>query len=60
MTYTPPVADMAYLLEKVVGFENLPQAEDLDSETVEAILGEAAKLASDVLAPLNWDRRVPI
>ena len=48
MTYTPPVADMAYLLENVIGFKDLPQSEDLDLETIEAILSEAAKLASDV------------
>ncbi len=53
MTYNPPISDMSFLLEHVTGFRNLPHAEELDPETVDAILAEAAKLASDVLAPLN-------
>ena len=47
--YTPPVQDMVFLLSHVLGFKS----EALDTETVQAILDEAAKLASDVLAPLN-------
>ncbi len=47
--YQPPVDDMQTLLHDVLGFEH----EDLDRETTEAILGEAAKLASGVLAPIN-------
>ena len=47
--YRPPVRDMHFLLTQVLGFSH----PDLDSETVEAVLGEAAKLAGDVLAPLN-------
>lgn len=44
---------MLFLLENVLGFYELSCAEDLDVETIEAILGEAAKLSSDVIAPLN-------
>ncbi|MFK7840575.1 MAG: acyl-CoA dehydrogenase [Bdellovibrionales bacterium] len=51
MNYQPPIDDMQFLLHDVLGFEH----EDLDRETTEAILGEAAKLASNVLAPINWD-----
>jgi alkylation response protein AidB-like acyl-CoA dehydrogenase len=47
--YSPPIDDMQFLLHDVLGFKN----EDLDRETTEAILGEAAKLASEVLAPIN-------
>ncbi|GJL85971.1 MAG: acyl-CoA dehydrogenase [Micavibrio sp.] len=47
--YNPPIQDMHFLLTEVLGFEH----DELDSETVEAVLGEAAKLASEVLAPLN-------
>ena len=47
--YHPPIDDVQCLLHDVLGFEN----DDLDRETTEAILGEAAKLASEVLAPLN-------
>ena len=53
MTYVPPIENMMFLLEHVTGFRDLPEAEELDQETVEAILGEASKLASDVIAPLN-------
>lgn len=47
--YTPPVKDMAFLLNHVLGFK----AEGVDPDMIDAILGEAAKLASEVLAPLN-------
>ena len=47
--YVPPVQDMHFLLTQVLGFSH----PDLDADTVEAVLGEAAKLATDVLAPLN-------
>ncbi len=50
MTYTPPIDDMQFLLHDVLGFKH----EDLDRDTTEAVLGEAAKLASEVLAPINW------
>jgi len=51
MTYNPPISDMQFLIHDVLGFEH----EELDRETTEAVLGEAAKLASEVLAPINWD-----
>jgi alkylation response protein AidB-like acyl-CoA dehydrogenase len=49
--YTPPIADMHFLLHDVFGFES----EDLDADTTMAVMEEAAKLASGVLAPLNWE-----
>lgn len=54
MTYTPPVAEMAFILNDVLDLKSLSQAADLDSGTIDAVLGEASKLARDVLAPLNW------
>ncbi|WP_435640355.1 acyl-CoA dehydrogenase [Micavibrio aeruginosavorus] len=51
--YTPPQKDMAFLLNDVIGLGGIPAAADLDAETIDAILGEAGKLARDVLAPLN-------
>lgn len=48
-TYTPPVSEMVFALYDVLGFEN----EDLDRETVQSVLEEAAKLSSEMLAPLN-------
>ena len=47
--YNPPLNDMQTLLYDVLGF-NHPE---IDRDTASAILEEAAKLASDVLAPLN-------
>lgn len=47
--YTPPVSDIGFLLNEVLGF----QSDIIDAETAEAVLEEAAKLARDVLAPLN-------
>lgn len=50
--YDPPVPEMKFLLEQVVPVARLKRP-DLDAAMVEAILDEAAKLARDVLAPLN-------
>jgi alkylation response protein AidB-like acyl-CoA dehydrogenase len=47
--FQPPVRDMMFLLTHVLGFKN----EAVDEATAEAVLGEAAKLASEVLAPIN-------
>ena len=56
MTYRAPVAEMRFLLEHVLGAGRLAETErfaEATPETVEAILGEAARLAEDVLAPLR-------
>ncbi len=47
--YLPPVQEMLFNLYDVLGFSH----DDIDRETSEAVLEEAAKLASNVLAPLN-------
>lgn len=47
--YRPPITDMLFLLQDVLGFTH----EELDPDTCAAVLEEAAKLASEVLAPLN-------
>jgi alkylation response protein AidB-like acyl-CoA dehydrogenase len=55
-SYSPPLADMRFTLEEVAGLaeiSGLPGCEAAAPETVFAILDEAAKLARDVLAPLN-------
>lgn len=49
-TYTPPLRDMQFTLTHVLGF----QSAAIDESTMEAIFEEAGKLASEVLAPLNW------
>lgn len=54
--YNPPLADMQFALEHVVdlaALAALPGCAGADPETVAAVLDEAAKLARDVLAPIN-------
>lgn len=56
MTYTPPLNDMRFVLERVVGLSRLPAHPDfgtLDGDTVQAILEPAAQLSAEVLAPIN-------
>ncbi len=54
-SYTAPVKDMQFLLHDVlkVTEAGIPGYEDLDAAFTRAVLEEAGKLASDVLAPLN-------
>jgi len=53
--YTAPVTDMQFLLHDVlqVGTSDIPGHAALDPAFTAAVLEEAGKLASDVLAPLN-------
>jgi len=56
MTYTPPLRDARFVLNHVVDLEALANLEGLEPATpdlVDAILEEAGKLASEVMAPLN-------
>jgi 3-(methylthio)propanoyl-CoA dehydrogenase len=56
MTYVAPLADMRFVLEEIAGLSEiaqLPGCEPVAPDLVEAILGEAGKLAETVLAPLN-------
>jgi alkylation response protein AidB-like acyl-CoA dehydrogenase len=56
MSYRAPVADIAFTLKHAAGLKTA-LAEgiygDLDEETVDSILAEAGRYASDVIAPLN-------
>lgn len=56
MTYRAPVADIAFALKHAAGF-NAALAEglygDLDEATVDSVLEEAGRFATDVIAPLN-------
>ena len=57
MSYTPPLKDMQFVLHEMVGLDSvakLPGCEEVTQDLVDAILDEAGKLASNVLAPLNW------
>jgi alkylation response protein AidB-like acyl-CoA dehydrogenase len=52
----PPLDDMRFVLNHVVGLDQLSEHEDLgvlDIEMIDSVLTPAAKLASEVLAPLN-------
>ena len=56
MTYAAPLADMRFVLDEVAGLDGiaqLPGYEPASPDLVQAILGEAGKLAEGVLAPLN-------
>ena len=54
--YRAPVSDMRFVINELAGFESvraLIGEDDLSGELVDAILDEADKFASEVLAPLN-------
>ena len=55
--YTPPIRDMHFVLHEVLdvagALKALPPHAETDIETINAVLEEAGKFASEVLAPLN-------
>ena len=56
MSYRAPLKEMRFLLREVAGVDEvceMPPFEETGPELVPAILEEAAKLAENVLAPLN-------
>ena len=56
MTYVPPTDDMKFALRYLAGFDAvaaLPAFADTGLDLADAVIDEAAKLASDVIAPLN-------
>ena len=55
-SYTAPVEEVLFLLNdvfQIARHNNLPGFADATPDTVEAVLSEAGKLASEVLTPLN-------
>ena len=55
-TYTAPLRDMRFVFHELFNggdLQNLPGYSDFSGDTVDAILEEAAKLAQEVLFPLN-------
>ncbi len=56
MAYRPPVQDMVFVLEHLVGITDLAQLdgfEELDIDTVEGLLDEAGRFCAEQLEPLN-------
>ncbi|MGR3585140.1 MAG: acyl-CoA dehydrogenase family protein, partial [Pseudooceanicola nanhaiensis] len=56
MPYQAPVSEFRYILDHVVGMDQVAATErfaEATPETVEAILTEAGRLCQDVIAPLN-------
>ncbi len=54
--YAAPLKDMQFVLKHVVGLDQvntLPGWDEVTEDVVDAILGEAAKFAGEVLSPLN-------
>jgi acyl-CoA dehydrogenase len=57
MTYQAPVNDILFALKTAVGLKDLCDRDlfpGLDEETVQAVIEEAGRFGTDVLAPLNW------
>jgi hypothetical protein len=56
-TYTPPLRDMQFVMHEVLkvcdDFKAMPRHADIDAETIDAVLEEAGKFASEVALPLN-------
>ena len=54
-SYTAPVRDMQYLLHEVleVGNQTVPGYDEIEADFTAAVIEEAGKIGSDVLAPLN-------
>ena len=56
-SYHPPIRDMQFLLHEVFGavatLKGLPAHAEIDADTLNAVLEEGGKFASQVTAPLN-------
>jgi len=54
-SYTAPTRDMQFVLQDVLNISasEIPGYDELDRDFTAAILGEAGKIASEVLSPLN-------
>jgi alkylation response protein AidB-like acyl-CoA dehydrogenase len=55
--YTPPIRDLQFVLYELLNvtdaFKQLPAHAEVDADTINAVLEEGGKFASQVIAPLN-------
>jgi alkylation response protein AidB-like acyl-CoA dehydrogenase len=55
-SYVAPLKDMLFVINELAGLDEvskLPGCEEVNAELAQAVLGEAAKFAQEVLEPLN-------
>ena len=56
-TYTPPLRDMQFVMHELLkvtdDLKTIPRHADIDTDTINAVLEEGGKFASDVIFPLN-------
>ena len=55
--YSAPLQQMRFTIEHLADFKNVAALQAysaVDADTVEAVLEEAGRFASGVLAPTNW------
>ena len=56
-TYTPPLRDMQFVMHEVLNvvdeLKSIPRHADLDADTLNAVLEEGGKFASEVIQPIN-------
>ncbi len=56
-TYTPPIRDMQFVMNEVLNISEdlkaIPKYADVDTDTINAVLEEGGKFASEVAFPLN-------
>ena len=56
--YVAPIRDMTFVIKELAGLDqvaSLPNYQELGvTDVADAILEEAGKFSSEVLAPLNW------
>ncbi|MEO3692691.1 acyl-CoA dehydrogenase C-terminal domain-containing protein [Roseateles paludis] len=55
--YTPPLRDMQFVLHELLNvvdeFKMIPAHAEVDADTINAVLEEGGKFASEVIAPIN-------
>ena len=57
MSYQAPLKDMRFVLKELAGLDEVAKLagyEDATADTVDAILEEASKFASEILDPINY------